>query len=409
MTQPVDEVVNEIAQYLGGKEKEVKDELDRYIKLGVPLAEAKRSVLKKLFPYQSLRDLEPDASGVDLLCRIISVSGQSDNQFHGILGDQTATRPFLADHDFSLILGRAVFIHNASTTEWQGEPKVLLGPDTRVLDASTNPANRRKEHKVEDLKGGLRDVAVKGRVLSLEEREITAQGETKKIYKGVLADPTGKIRFTAWHDFSLHQGENVRITGGYVKAWKSLPSLNFDRQATVEVLPDGELPPAEQLSRDRKVPISDLYRLGGITGVVVEGTLLDIRRSGLIFRCPQCRRFLQEGTCRVHGSVQGTPDLRIKGVMDDGTGALAVVLGREITEKVLGLTLDQCIEKTDGGESPDVIAEALSNRLLLRPIRIHGTVTSDEFGPMIVGTGAEVIELGVRKEMARLLEEMNAA
>ena len=55
--------------------------------------------------------------------------------------------------------------------------------------------------------------------------------------------------------------------------------------------------------------------------VAAAGNVVSVRPgSGIISRCPECGRVVQKASCRVHGKVEGIRDMRIKAVLDDGTG-----------------------------------------------------------------------------------------
>jgi len=62
--------------------------------------------------------------------------------------------------------------------------------------------------------------------------------------------------------------------------------------------------------------------------------------SGLIQRCPKCGRWIIDDFCMVHGEVAGKWDLRIKAGLDDGKKRHTLIFQREITEKILKLTLE---------------------------------------------------------------------
>ena len=124
---------------------------------------------------------------------------------------------------------------------------------------------------------------------------------------------------------------------------------------------------------------------------MVRGTLVDVREgSGLIMRCPDCRRVLQKGTCRVHGKVKGVDDLRIKAILDDGTSSLNVVFGKELTEKLLGLNMEEAIKLTMEERNPELIKEMADEKLFARTLEIRGMVRSDDFGPMMIAKEVEL-------------------
>ena len=127
--------------------------------------------------------------------------------------------------------------------------------------------------------------------------------------------------------------------------------------------------------------------------ITVEGIILDIKEgSGLILRCPECNRVLRNGECMVHGVQSGKSDLRVKGVVDDGFGALMIILNSELTTKILGKTVEECETevKEKGPESLTSIQTELEENLLLHPMRFKGTVTTDEFGAMMICNNIDI-------------------
>ncbi len=195
-----------------------------------------------------------------------------------------------------------------------------------------------RDYKVNELRGGLSSVEVTARILEIQDREVDISGQKKKVFSGILGDETGKAQFTAWHDFKLKEGAVVKITGGYVKSWKGIPQFTFDEKATVEKLDANTI--AKKDVKTQKILLSELVERNGALDVEVEGTVIEIRKgSGLVQRCPQCNRVLQQGSCAVHGTVEGKTDLRMKLVIDDGAGSVSAILGKELTEKLLGKTM----------------------------------------------------------------------
>ena len=57
--------------------------------------------------------------------------------------------------------------------------------------------------------------------------------------------------------------------------------------------------------------------------------------SGIIERCPECRRMLRDGSCMEHGPQRGEEDLRIRFVLDDGVSNANLFLGREAAERFI--------------------------------------------------------------------------
>src|SRR5207247_9270409 len=146
----------------------------------------------------------------------------------------------------------------------------------------------------------------------------------------------GEARCSAWKDFDLKVDEVLRIEGAYVKSWRGIPQISCDERATITRLKSDLLPPANVLNASPRMWIEDLAERGGAADVTVRGILIDLREgSGLVYRCPECRRVLRKGACRLRGEGQGQPDLRLKAVLDDGSGALTAVFDRELTAELL--------------------------------------------------------------------------
>jgi hypothetical protein len=54
----------------------------------------------------------------------------------------------------------------------------------------------------------------------------------------------------------------------------------------------------------------------------------------------------------------------------------------------------------------DVIYEQLIEKLMARPVKLTGTVLSDEFGLMMIGNNIEYIKPKVKTEALKLLDEL---
>jgi replication factor A1 len=396
--------------------EDVEKELRRFLEYGVPLDHAKETLIKKFVSSERalVADLRPDLGSVNLLCRVVNVNpkdvtvrGEIRRIFYGIVGDESGTVPFTAWKDFEIEKGDVVEISNAYTREWQGDVRLNFGDRTKVekTDESRLPGSsfEPKEYKIRDLRSGLGPVEVTARVLEMSGREVEVDGEKKKVFSGVVGDDTGKAQFTSWHDFRLKKGDVVRICGGYVKCWKGIPQLIFDDKAVVEKV-DSDRVLMEDI-RTQRLPLHELVEKRGALDVEVEGTVIKIQEgSGLVERCPDCNRVLQRGKCGVHGDVEGVADLRIKLVIDDGTGAVGGVIARDLTESLLGKSFDELkeLEKSYDG----AMVEEINNALFARRIILRGNALGDEFGTTIIVKDARLVDVDVRAESERLSEEL---
>ena len=418
--QQIDEILKALQETSGkdvGRDV-LEKELRKFLEYGVPFEHAKQTLVKKFSgtggtikltaPSERtlIVDLQPGQQSVHVRSRIISVNprdiqvkGETRKIFYGILGDESGTIQFTAWKDFELEKGTVVDITNAYTKEWQGSLKVNFGDRTRVttLNATELPemSLEPRGYKINELRGGLSAVEVTARILEIKEREVDISGQKKKVFSGILGDETGKAQFTAWHDFTLKEGTVVKVTGGYVKSWKGIPQFTFDEKATVEKLDANTI--AKKDVKTQKLPLFELVERNGALDVEVEGTVIEIQKgSGLVQRCPQCNRVLQQGSCAVHGPVEGKTDLRMKLVIDDGAGSVSAILGRELTEKLLGKTLPES----------DAMVEEMTSILFGHRITLQGNALGDQFGVTIIARDAKRADFNVAAEAERLSQEL---
>jgi len=404
--------------------EDLKKEFSKFMEYGVPIDQAKQTLIKKYGGHAVLSsseqsserklisDLQPNERSVNLLCRVIAVNpkeitvkGDNRKIFYGILGDESGTIPFTAwSSELDVEKGDVVEISNAYTREWQGSVQLNLGDRVNIkkTDKERLPesAFEPRVMKINDLRSGIGAVDVTARILEINERDTEIDGETKKVFSGTLADETGKAQFTSWHDFKIKEDDVLQITGGYVKSWKGIPQLTFDQNATVKKLDKNKIPKKEL--QINKMPLFMFAEKQGALDVEVEGTIIEIRPgSGVIFRCPECNRALLNNECSIHGKVEGKSDLRIKLVIDDGTGSISSVLNRELTEKLIGKTLEEC-KKID----QDTLLEDINKMLFAHRISLQGNALGDEFGTSLIARNAKLVDYNLKQEAEKLAEEL---
>jgi len=188
---------------------------------------------------------------------------------------------------------------------------------------------------------------------------------------GLLGDETGTVKFTKWSKSdlpALEEGATYELGNVVTDEYQGRFSVKLNSTTTIE-----------RLEEDIEV---------GDDAVEIEGALVDIQSgSGLIKRCPEddCTRVLQNGRCSEHGEVEGEFDLRIKGVLDDGTGVHEVIFDRETTETVTGIELAEAKEMAMDALDTSVVAEEMREQLLGRYYRVTGPT----LGRYVLADGVE--------------------
>ncbi|MFO8110341.1 MAG: DNA-binding protein [Thermoplasmata archaeon] len=424
--------INDITRALKGKiskeevERELQDWLDNY---KVDLATAKRSVVNKLGgdpqdlfarTEKKVNEITGTERNLELKARIVSINeknievdGVPKKIHYGIFGDDTGTIPFTLWEPLTepLEKGDTVHVINVYATTWNDKPQINLGSRGRMkmLEEDEVPEFKRTLQRcnIIDVRESMNNLIVTGRILSMENKIVQTENGEKDLYSGVLADETGKIQFSAWYDFDLEEGQVIEVQGGYIRSWRGIPQLSFDDNASVETLEDDSLPPKDELEDLGIMTISQLARRGGAVDAIIDAVMIDIKSgSGLIFRCPECNRVVQKSACRIHGKVDGEPDLRVKGILDDGTGALTVIITRDETEKILGYDLDKAMEIARDRMDHGVIKDELEDHLIAQPLRMKGNVTCDDYGLMLIASEVKEKKINMEEEARKLLDEV---
>lgn len=425
--------VEDISRVLGEEvdKTEIERMLKNYIEIyKISVDDAKRAIVKHFGGSpaglswsggysKKVDELKGDEQNVDLLVRLVGISpkqvtvkGNKRVIHTGILADESGTASFTSwTSDFPFEKGEVLNIKNAYCRTFRDKVDIQFGDRVKITKGDDGALPSFEDlggtFNVVDLRDGLTGVAVVARIIDVEKREVEVEGLRKNVLSGMLADKTGKVNFTCWADLDLKTGDLVRIENGYIKAWRGIPQFTFDDRSHLEKLPEKDFPSLEELKANSRIFIGDLQERGGAVGAEVNGVIIDIRAgSGLVFRCPQCNRVVQKGACSLHGKVDGQPDLRIKAVIDDGTGGLTAIINRPLTEKLLGKTLDEAKEAASKAMTPDVIFDELREKLLIESVRATGRVTSDDFGLMLLVDGIEPYTSDVEAEARAYLGEL---
>jgi replication factor A1 len=428
--------IEELKRVVGEKasEEELIDELNTYLNVyHVSIEAAVKGIKRKygdetpLFVTASsiakkIKEMTGDEKNVDLVAKIVYIEekqitarGVPKTIFSGILGDETGTIPFTVWDvgKFELVKGETYNFKNAYGKKWND--KVQLNFSERsTAEVSATPIKTPErtisysgDVKISELREGLGNVTVTGKIVSAENKTITSKGETKTVLAGYIADDTGKVQFTSWNDLGLKVDEAVCAKNAYVRVWRGIPQLNFGDQCEISRV-DGIFQNIQ--SGLNKRSIADIIKVGGGLDIAVTGTIVDVRTgTGLIKRCPECNRSIIGDECTSHGKVEAVNDLRMKIVIDDGTGALSSIVTRDATESLTGITLDAAMAMASDKGDQDAVLKAIDEKVLIMNVTAVGNVLSDDYGPMMIVREIKQIVTDMKKEAEELMVKVEAS
>jgi replication factor A1 len=353
-----------------------------------------------------LKDLRATPDGVAIIARVVSATrreiqrksdGGRRTLLSGLLSDGTASVRFTwwDPPPEGIERGTVVRAANAKIREFRGHLEVTFDWRSRVeegspLELPSVTAAELPKHALASLAPRDEGFSIEARVVRVGEKNVTVGEERRVVHEGVLGDESGTIAFSSWTDFRLRDGEALRIAGGYVGSFRGRPQLVLDERAQVERIPGTTLPSAERFSNSPARPIAEVEASGGGVDVFVEGVVVGLSPpSGLVYRCPTCRRLTQQGLCRLHGRVEGEPDLRARLVLDDGTGGATIQAGRADAESLGGFTLEEWLQRLRVQPDASQVEEALFERTFGERLRVRGDASRDDFGVSLYPTKIE--------------------
>ena len=374
------ELVDQISARLRDQKIEVPDEeiASRLKKLiddfRVPESEARRSVLNYFLKEHGIMpqvrassekvkisEIKEAGKWVDLEVKVLDLWEPATEAISqtGLIGDASGSMKFVkwAKSELpNLELGQSYLLKRMVTDEFQGRFSVKLNRTSQIeqleKEVEARPASRAAQavKVVEITESGLW-VDLKVKVAQLWETNSDAISQS-----GLVGDETGSIKFVKWAKADLSNMEE-----GKSYLLRNLVTDEFQGRFSVK------------LNRTSQIELLDVDVEIGSQAAEFSGALVDVQKgSGLIKRCPVCKRSLAKGVCSEHGKVEGTYDLRIKAVLDDGRRVQDVLINRETTERLVGLTLDEAKQMAMEALDHEVVRSLIESKLMGRYFSITG-------------------------------------
>lgn len=201
---------------------------------------------------------------------------------------------------------------------------------------------------------------------------------------GLIGDETNVIKFVSWQKADL-------------------APIEADKTYSIENVVTNEYEGSFSVAFTKNTRITEMDEDIEVGFVMLEftGIMVNIQNgSGLIKRCGVCNRAMVKGSCKEHGNVDGDHDLRIKAVLDNGLTTQNVLLNRERTEALTGITLESAKAIAIDAFDAEVVVDQMrgiligqeftaggrhvGNTLLVESIsRIDTPITNEEIGLLI--------------------------
>lgn len=376
MKELVDQIVARLReQKIDVPEEEIASRLKKLIvDFRVSEAEARRSVINYFLKEHgitpqarsgsekvSISEIKEAGRWVDVQVKVLDLWEPASATISqtGLVGDGTGSIKFVKWSKSELPemeLGKSYLLKNVITDEYQGRFSLKLNRTSQIEplqeEVTAKPASRAaQEMKVVDINEAGLWVDLRVKVAQLWESTSDSISQS-----GLVGDETGTIRFVKWAKAELPDME-----AGKSYLLKNLVTDEFSGRFSVK------------MNRTSQIEPLDIDIEIGSVAAEFSGALVDVQKgSGLIKRCPSCKRSLAKGVCSEHGKVDGTYDLRIKAVLDDGRRVQDVLLNREMTERLVGLTLDEAKQMAMEALDHEVVRTLIEGKLVGKYYTITG-------------------------------------
>ena len=340
----------------------------------VPEGEARRSVLNYfqkehgIMPLArassekvKISEIKEPGRWVDLEVKVLDLWEPATEAISqtGLVGDGSGAMKFVKWKKSELpdlVLGQSYSLKKVVTDEFQGRFSIklnrtsLIEPLEKEVEARS-VSRAAKEMKVIEISEPGLWVDLKVKVAQLWEPNSDSISQS-----GLVGDETGSVKFVKWVKAdlpNLEEGKSYLLRNLVTDEFQGRFSVKLNRTSQIEPL-------------DVDVEI-------GSQAAEFSGALVDVQKgSGLIKRCPVCKRSLAKGVCTEHGKVDGTYDLRIKAVLDDGRRVQDVLINRETTERLVGLTLEDARMMAMEALDHEVVRSLIESKLVGRYFAITG-------------------------------------
>lgn len=200
--------------------------------------------------------------------------------------------------------------------------------------------------------------------LSEEYAWVTIEAKVVKVWNpsnesiaqaGLIGDETGIIRFVTWAKAEkplVEEGKCYRFENVVVHRWRDQFQINVTK--TSEIV---------EIDRDIQVKENTIRFVAVLTKI--------LSNSGLIKRCPECRRAIRD-LCPVHGKVQGIDDLRLKVVFDDGRNTYDAILNEDAIRSLTGIDLQKAVEIAREQLDRNAVLRLLREKVLCKYYEVEG-------------------------------------
>jgi len=198
--------------------------------------------------------------------------------------------------------------------------------------------------KISQLVDGMKRANTLGKIINVSPvRTFNKNGREGKVANLVIADESSNAKVVLWdtnhislvENGSLNIGDVVEISNGNVRMGEIHLSSFADIKKSKESMNNVVTQKVISVKKLNEVKSGDNIKTRAIIVQTFDPRYFEV--------CPECRKRVLEGECKIHGKVKGEKRALLNFVVDDGNETLrAVVFGDHMNK--LGLTNEEIFD-----------------------------------------------------------------
>jgi replication factor A1 len=351
---------------------EIESRLEKLlIEFKVPAEEARKSVVNYFLkeynipkgdfytqkgetPTVKVSDIITDGEWINIRARVVQLWDNNHESIDqaGLAGDETGVIKFTkwARAELpELVEGKSYLFKNVVVNSYKERFQIDFNKTSQVEEVQENIET--PILKVSDITSDGKWIDIRAKVAQLWDNTHESIDQV-----GLVGDETGTIKFTKWADSEL-----PKLVEGKSYLFKNVAVKTFNERFQIDFIKTSQI---ENILEDIEIGTEEIEFIGA---------MVDIQAgSGLIKRCPQCNRALTKGVCGEHGKVEGTYDLRIKAVLDNGHNVQDTLLNREVSERLTNITLEEAVHMATEALEQSVVVDKIKEQLVGRYYTVTG-------------------------------------
>ena len=296
---------------------------------------------------------------------------------YGMLGDGSGTLPFTAwSIPATIRAGDVVELKNFTVKKYNDVLRVYIDSRTEVVlrpDDKLDVKHVYKEYKIKDLNIKDAFVSVSGNLKDPIEKTYEKDGQSKTVVHCTLEDDSGSIRLSLF-DRKLAPGRFYKIDGAKLSEYKGRYRLTAGDKTQITEVRSFRIPDTKVYDINELIRPVDSINISGVTVFLGE-------KGGLISRCSECRKTIDDIRCPDHPEAKIFLDLYAYFTIEDGTGDIQCNVGRAGMLELLDLKEEDLnIEKPKVSRAE--VSKRLAEKILSVPLLLDGDAVLGTNGPL---------------------------